>query len=1187
MRKNTIYNLLSRLSVVLAIILSGGCTDEEIMKGTPHVEEGVPVQVSIPFSVKRSSVWTRAAQSAKDEQRINILYVIAFNEDGSVSGRAVYNDQNNADGKGKIENFPMTSGNNKKIFIVANPQSGVGTLDIDKLNAVNNLDAFKQLNTQLLEPMNVERNYLMMLGQMKNADGGEDITIGTDGSIPNTEQTPVQLERLDTHIRFVIKVDKSEHTDIKFTPRYYAVENIPQGSYLVPRGMDGGAATDEESRLNKNGNGSYYDYTEEMEANKPGSGYKSMSVGNSTTKYFDEGYLDIQDGNGTVKCPYFEFYLLENRRQYKKRITPAEKQKSKEHGIEDAAHLYALRAKREKKTVESDPNKPGKTEENGGLIFANDHSACVHIYGTLEYTDYDEKDKMMKFYTANVVYTVFLGATGNKGENGDTWYNSETLVNDYNTVRNGFYTYTVTLSGVQSMRVEVEVETGNTPKEQRPDVEGDVIVAGGEVHSMDAHYGRTLIRLSKKDIQKGLAWAVSTPLCSGMKNIKSELLKPENATSLENEAELKTDLQLNDYKWVLFAINKEYPSVNHDDGEHRTGNLTVPHDAHYCRNVLVKFPGYQCYNGGGTNGNEQAPALGGNGATSTYYNGQTVKLYDVNQLLNRLCLEAQKDNSGIFDKFDKNVTDGSKDSVTISVFVDEFVYYYDPTAIYYKSPLETINEADLLLWKQAVNGENRYLHICKAGAKYSPDGNTSWANSVVSISQRPIYTFYNENDAGLESAWGTESIIEAGDAEYPDGELWVNDEETPTGDGNTGNKYQMYAGENLSTYDNGRLNNIRVLFGPDENRSGQELKWSTLRSVYTDVGALRKGYRDIWHACLMRNRDLNGNDIVEENEIRWYLASIDQLTDLWIGQYSVPNAKLYDDARFATTTKVRRYHIASSTFYDNEAYRPSIGLHTYKNPFCLWGEEGASIGGWYVQYKGALGLSGSHKNTEVQKKGSSPTTGTYHVSYRCVRNLGILLTERDEVPEDYVSYEHTGKRNEQYGYMEPRIYTRVIDGKTYYECRLNINRLDANSRRAPLGEGGFLIPANERNFNNRPYNGLALLIEASDNEDGIYEAKNWQDAFWNEKTDYPCPRGYRIPNQRELMLLYTTWRGYFQPKNNTPFMCKTSYGYNGIYPYGNGKRYGFAYEGTNLFLIEGDKKFAVRAVRDWTPGTND
>lgn len=84
-----------------------------------------------------------------------------------------------------------------------------------------------------------------------------------------------------------------------------------------------------------------------------------------------------------------------------------------------------------------------------------------------------------------------------------------------------------------------------------------------------------------------------------------------------------------------------------------------------------------------------------------------------------------------------------------------------------------------------------------------------------------------------------------------------------------------------------------------------------------------------------------------------------------------------------------------------------------------------------------------------------------------MRNLGIRLTQRDEVPDDYVSYENTGVWNEQYGYMEPKIYTRVIGGQTYRECRLNINRLDANSRRAPLGEGGFLLSTSERNFNNR------------------------------------------------------------------------------------------------------------------------
>ena len=45
---------------------------------------------------------------------------------------------------------------------------------------------------------------------------------------------------------------------------------------------------------------------------------------------------------------------------------------------------------------------------------------------------------------------------------------------------------------------------------------------------------------------------------------------------------------------------------------------------------------------------------------------------------------------------------------------------------------------------------------------------------------------------------------------------------------------------------------------------------------------------------LLRNRDLNGDNIVQPNEIRWYLAAIDQLVDLYIGEYALDDAsRLY------------------------------------------------------------------------------------------------------------------------------------------------------------------------------------------------------------------------------------------------------------------------------------------------------
>ena len=56
-------------------------------------------------------------------------------------------------------------------------------------------------------------------------------------------------------------------------------------------------------------------------------------------------------------------------------------------------------------------------------------------------------------------------------------------VNDYNSLRNHFYTYTVTINSVEDIIVEVESTTGEEPS---PGSEGDVVVAE-RIKRFDAH----------------------------------------------------------------------------------------------------------------------------------------------------------------------------------------------------------------------------------------------------------------------------------------------------------------------------------------------------------------------------------------------------------------------------------------------------------------------------------------------------------------------------------------------------------------------------------------------------------------------------------------------------------------------------------------------------------------------------
>lgn len=1079
------------------------CADEEIVNGY-NIKEGVPVTVNLKFNVAASAVESRSAQDATVEQTVQRLFVIAFKRNGEISGKT-YLQSVNTTGSGTVT-LDMYSGTGQQIFAVANPNSGVGTLSYEQLEAVTNLDDFKALSSQLRtgNELSVERMAFLMCGQL------EDIAVDTKGNLVNAASSTIYLKRVDARITFNVGVDGSEkgYTNMTFTPKYYRVENIPQGTYLVPRENE--------------------DYAETMTT-----GYASMQAAGKEY-YFDEAKRENDDRS------YFEFYLLENRRQPTKRI-------KKETNYSEVQNLYALREKRESDTGKPvDETKPGQEYVPGDFVFAPENSTYVTIRGTLSFQHGTD------FYNADVTYTVHLGSTGNKKDNGVDWSNDVDLVNNYDVCRNTHYTYNVTITGVESMRVEVQEERIET----RPGVEGDVIKAGGEVVDLDSHYGRAKFSLTRGDIKAGLSWAISTPFQRGLKvfdrsnyTVNGEeggtVVSDARSLSPDQVENLQTNITtLNDYRWVQFAINQECVLVRDDEGH---TNVKVPPSA------FAKYPGYAAYSS--TNLNNKAPAFGGEGyhySGSTAIYSQDVVLYDVNQLLNHLFIEANKSEEQGCDLFlkDGRVSYDDDAEVTITAFIDEFVYKYDPTEDYYKIPDTEVTSNELLLWKKVVNGENRMLHICVEGARYSPDGNTSWAESVITFSQRPIYTFCDP-DSDVSTAWGTEFKNESEDAE--DG----TDKNLPA----TSSALNGIAwNKDNNTFDDGRKNTLEVL--------GQltNLKWTDVLYLNDgDYGRLKDKYKSVWFACLGRNRDLNGDNIVQLDEIRWYLASVDQLTDIFIAEAAVPNAKLY--SQNATSTNVPKEHVISSTYNTITASTMS--------PWIIWAEEGAS--------RGNLG----HENEN----------GPY--TYRCLRNLGLSLNAKDNDLDDYVQPSEESTRTVTIG----------RETVTYTERTIDLSRLEPNTLRAAL-TGGILPQNNERDDNDRPYRKFAVLVSAKgdrwssyDNASGLYPKNDywtWNNLYNYENNGNPCPDGYRAPNLRELMLMYTTYPDLFETKfgesSSSYYLCKTGFSFNGWGNYnddfGSPNRPGFVYVyeynrfnpsasyGNLMLLTGGGTSGKVRCVRD-------
>lgn len=1097
-----IHQIYSYIGCLLILALSGiatSCSDDEIAKGIYNVKEGVPVKVSLKFGVQKSEVVSRSAASESQEQSINRYYVIAFNRFGEVSGQKYTTlDETNETGTGTITDFEMTSGSAQQLFVIGNPVA-LGESMIGKLDAVQTLDDFKKISATLQDTgtQSVERTTFLMIGQLLNTEGGTDITLNEEGVFVNVPSpATVTLKRVDARISFTVKAENPDYTNMVFTPRYCNIYNVSRNTYLVSQDND------------------YAEDNEEAEGN-----YADV-----TSYLFDGG--DNTDGY-TI-----EFYLLENRLDYKQRIT----QNVKTSQYNDAESLYALREKREKTNLNPDGSKPGQTYVPGDFVFANDQSTYVQLRGTLTYTNKENRQVI-----ADVSYKIHLGNTGNAQT--DDWANNESLVNNYETKRNTWYKYNVTITGVETLRVEVDVEEGQE-NEKRPGAEGDVIVAGESPVNLDSHYGRNKFTLKREDIQEGLSWAFSTPFQHGIKVFNranyttngTEDGTIASQTELENKEALKTDLNLNDYKWVQFIINKE------------CGAATTEY---------AKYPGYEAYDGG-SGETEEAPAFGGNGIIPNdkehYPNIDKVKMYDVNQLLNHLYLEANNASSTIFEGTGNDAT------VTITAFIDEYIYKYNPTEVYYEEPdAAEPGDPDLELWKKTVNGDNRMLHICKEGAKYSPDGNTSWAESVITFSQCPVYTFYDPN-SDVTTAWGTEAIMETGPLPIiPNNESQYKSNLPPTGEN----------GENITSPDNGRANTLKVF--EDRNFKWSDILYLNENEVEDNNGYrnLQEAYNSIWFACLGRNRDLNGNNIVDDNEIRWYLASIDQLTDLWIGEQAVPNARLYTYRDKATADNVPKEHVASSTYHTNSP----------TSPWIIWAEEGAS--------RGNAG-AGDYEH------GSDYEGENYYYHYRCIRNLGLSLTEIDEKVNDYVQKEETGTSYE-------RVYN-YYNTTTYTEKWIDVSRLEQNTLRAY--EPNRLPQHNEQSDYNRPYTRFAMLVSQQDGNDryptdAVYplnRTDEWKRFYENEANGNPCPVGYRIPNQRELMLMYTTYPEYFDDSQymqyQWDFMCKTAFSYNGGSVYGTDVRIGFVYDvgrsdsriDGNLKLLDSNDTYQVkvRCVRDIT-----
>lgn len=218
--------------------------------------------------------------------------------------------------------------------------------------------------------------------------------------------------------------------------------------------------------------------------------------------YFDSPELYFESDRNGIKS--FSFYLLENK--------------------EDTQGLtqYNQREKRWKKSDGSYDLSQGMWEN------ASEDATYLVIKGKVQMKVDTNVSGGLQYLEADVVYYVHLGNFGSSEKGGD--------YNNFTVNRNTHYTYTITITGVESIKVEVEENIEN-----QSGATGHVYQSKEEVHIFDAHYGQKVFCIEADAVNpEKITWYVKTPF--GLQGTPPQ--------------ESGTDIPKMDYKWVTFLLNE-------------------------------------------------------------------------------------------------------------------------------------------------------------------------------------------------------------------------------------------------------------------------------------------------------------------------------------------------------------------------------------------------------------------------------------------------------------------------------------------------------------------------------------------------------------------------------------------------------------------------------------------------------
>lgn len=877
----------------LTILLLSGCTKDFNDDGG-STTEGQPITVTLNLGAIPPPEIT-ITRANNELSYLASLSIFVFNADGSECLQIVDLSYNDLTQNGTYTNqetiysvkFRTTSGT-RKLLAVANYQSGgfwdsntLADIRDDVENGSLSFDGLRDCIIRLSNStINSDNNILLpsiTASSQMLISGWNQVTFGVDGSI--SDYGP----RGDAQAKIAMMMERSM-ARITF--------NIPGGS--TTKQVDNGDGTSSAHTVT-------FTPSTFRAYNIPRAAFLGFTSESATVPDIQQTYLTsaVYNVGTTAAGDYqFSFYMPEN-------IQPAGSAAS--YNDRDRWNYgpdtgYATEG-------------PGMMPEDKIWSHAPQNSTFVVIEGT-----YEETTPEGPFYTATVEYTVHLGDFSDQG----SWDN-------FSIIRNYLYTYNMSVLGVDNIVVEAHKGTDN-----QPGAEGEVYDATTCLYNyqLDSHFEQVFLQYDLSSIANSLPRGLSGQELDDAIASKLFLVIQSEAMTYTDQNVMNKRGSLQPYKIYADAMrNNQDPAKAKADILEGAGsgyNPTKGFDYKWVEfwpqttTALAEYPGVSEWSREDLTGFDNQNAYGG---TATGANHRLMDVYDVcvamGLVVKKIYLGEQVSTTAYAENGISISIQNGNYMARFTAFVNEYYYYRHP-----------LTHEKLNSWGWMVNKIPREMIIAMS-SDLSADGNSIYSQLHSYISQVSMQTFYNTRSSTID-AFGLETY-----------------NETPLsftfmGYNSGTNDYDVYL-----TNSDGRWNQISLLkryashaensiygdwddyINPSYNGFTSTVT-TTTASHKLNPAAYTQQYA--YSACMSRNRDLNGNGSIDDNEVRWYLASTNEYIRIGIGTNVLSSgAKLYNGTK------------QDMNVYDYpKAYIPYGALFYTSSPSAervYWAVERGSYGG--------------------------------------------------------------------------------------------------------------------------------------------------------------------------------------------------------------------------------------------------